>query len=134
MYIILEKFCKNMCTNTSNNNNKCKCYKNYQKFLNDHPDNRYLLENEDGSSMTETQGETCIAYVAKNYILKSVFSVHDNWSSCSPGLFSEMSYPEKEFSRRRDIFSSLNPVLCSYLVSTHTCFYSLEFWGRESSR
>ena len=44
--------------------------------LNSHPDNKYLLENEDGSSMDESQVETRIAYIAKKYKLQSVFSVN----------------------------------------------------------
>jgi hypothetical protein len=60
-------------THTITNTN---AIKTIQEYLNNHPDNKYLLENEDGSSMTETQVETRIAYIAKKYNLKTVFSVN----------------------------------------------------------
>ena len=50
--------------------------KTIQEYLNNHPDNKYLLENDDRSSMTETQVETRIACIAKKYKLKTVFSVN----------------------------------------------------------
>ena len=60
---------------------KTNAIKIIQEFLNNHPDKKYLSENEDGSYMTETQVETSIAYIAKKYKLLSVFSIN---SICHP--------------------------------------------------
>ena len=70
----MEEFCKTGTqTHTITNAN---AIKNIQEFLNNHPDNTYLLQNEDGTSMDESQVETRIAYIAKKYKLQSLFSVN----------------------------------------------------------
>ena len=43
---------------------KANVIKTIQEFWNNHPDNKYLLQNEDGSSMNESQVETRYAYIA----------------------------------------------------------------------
>ena len=79
-------------THTITNTN---AIKTIQEFLNNHPDNKYLLENEDGSSMTETQVETRIAYIAKKYNLKTVFCVNSIRQLLSTYIDSE-DYSDKQ--------------------------------------
>ena len=68
-------------------------------------------------------------------ILCAVFGVswfqweHNNWMSS----LVDPEYYLRQLSRRRGIFRNLNPVLCWYLVSTHACFYSMEFWVGDCS-
>ena len=79
-------------THTIKNEN---AIKTVYEFLNNHPDNKYLLENDDGSSMTETQVETRIAYIAKKYKLSSVFSVNSIRHLLSTYIDSE-DYSDKQ--------------------------------------
>ena len=69
--------------------------KTIQEFLNNHPDNTYLLQNEDGTSMDESQVETRIAYIAKKYNLLSVFSVNSMRHFLSTYIDSE-DYSDKQ--------------------------------------
>ena len=94
-------------THTITNTN---AIKTIQEFLHNHPVNKYLLENDDGSSMTETQVETHIAYIAKKYKFSSVFSVNLIHHLLSTYIDSE-DYSDKQ--KKTNSYSTWN--ICSYV-------------------
>ena len=50
--------------------------KSIQHYLNKHPNNTYLFENDDGTPMTSSQMESKIAYIAQKYDLKGAWSIN----------------------------------------------------------
>ena len=50
--------------------------KSIQHYLNKHPNNTYLFENDDGTPMTSTQMESKIAYIARKYDLVGAWSIN----------------------------------------------------------